>query len=175
MRKVLYNTKAIDEMTLGQLIDMVNDFAPRRAKILAALAEMDQRIADFKAREQAKFDELLGTMAADTDTEEREIAMIIMAHKEWFDKPRAQKTAVAEFGLRKSPDSVKISDNEAVIAYSDKNGLELYANQPVISKDAVLRMLKEGKNVPGASLQGGEKAFVKVKMDNLDLELNPTK
>lgn len=162
-------------MTLGQLIDKVNAFAPHQARILSALATMDKQVADFKAKEQTKFNETFGTLSADTEAEGSDIAKIIMAHKEWFQKPRAQKTSLAEFGLRKSPDSVKITDSEEVVAYSDKNGYELYADQPVISKDAVLRLFKEGEDVPGAKLQQGEKAFVKIKMDNLDAELNSEK
>lgn len=171
MRKVLYDTKEIADMSLGQLIDRVNAFAPHRAKVIAAKAAMDERIAVFTAREQEKFNEAFGTLDAETQTEERAIAVIIMAHKEWFEKPRAQKTTVAEFGLRKSPDSVKITDSEKVIAYSDENGHELYADQPVISIAAVLRLLKEGVDIPGAALQGGEKAFIKVRMDCLEAEL----
>ncbi|MDD5484225.1 MAG: hypothetical protein PHP98_11350, partial [Kiritimatiellae bacterium] len=67
--------------------------------------------------------------------------------------------------------SVKITDSEKIIAYSDENGHELYADQPVISIAAVLRLLKEGEDIPGAALQGGEKAFIKVRMDCLESEL----
>ena len=175
MRKVLYDTKEMAEMTLGQLIDKVNAFAPHQARILAAKADMDKRIANFKAKEQAKFEKEFGTLAADTEAEESNIAKIIIAHKEWFKNPRTQKTPLADFGLRKSPDSVKIIDGKNIIEYSDKNGLDLYENQPVISKDALLRLLKEKKDIPGAKLQGGEKAFVKIKMDNLEAELNSDK
>lgn len=172
MRKVLHDTKKIAEITLGQLIDKVNAFAPHQAKILVAKAIMDKRVADFKKKNQDSFNKAFGTLIADTEAEASSIATIIMAHKEWFQKPRAQKTPLADFGLRKSPDSVKITDSEKVIAYSDEEGEELYDNQPVISKDAVLRLLKEGLEIPGATLQGGEKAFIKIKMDNLDAELN---
>ena len=175
MRKVLYDTKEIDEITLGQLIDKVDAFAPRQAKILAAKAAMDERIADFKSREEAKFDKVYGTLVTDTAAEESDIAKIIMAHKDWFKKPRSKKTLLAEFGLRKNPDSVKITDNEKVIAYSDENGLKLYADEPVISKDAVMKLLKENEDIPGAKLQHGEKAFIKIIMQNLETELNSNK
>lgn len=171
MRQNLYDTKNLDAMTLGQLIDKVNAFAPRRIKVLAAKAAMDKRIADIAEKEQQKFDAEFGTLKADTDLEEREIALIIMSHRDWFQKPRAQKTANCEFGLRKSPVSVKITDETALIEWADRAGIPLYEKQPVILKDAVMSELAAGTAIPGAEMVSGERAFVKVKTDNLDAEL----
>jgi phage host-nuclease inhibitor protein Gam len=171
MRNVLYDTKALAGMTLGQLMDKVNLFAPRRVKVLAAKAAMDKRIAEYTAREQIKFDQDFGTLKIDTDLEEKEIALIIINHKEWFDRPRTQKTANCEFGLRKSPDSVKINDAEAIIQWSDDNQIKLYDLCPTINKDAVAAAIVDGNVIPGAELISGERAFVKVKTDNLDNEM----
>ncbi len=171
MRQNLYDTKSLDAITLGQLIDKVNAFAPRRVKVLAAKAAMDKKNAELTAREQERFDAEFGTLKADTDLEEKEFAMVIMSHKDWFQKPRAQKTANAEFGLRKSPDSVKITDDTALIEWADRNGICLYEKQPVILKDAVMSELAAGTEIPGAELISGERAFVKVKTDNLDAEM----
>ncbi len=171
MRNILYDTKMLAALTLGQLVDKVNAFAPRRIKVLAAKAAMDKRIADFAAKEQERFDADFGTLKADTDLEEKEIAMIIINHKDWFQKPRAQKTANCEFGLRKSPDSVKLTNEQALIEWADRNGIPLYEKLPVINKDAVMSELATGTAIPGAEIVSGERAFVKVKTDNLDAEM----
>ncbi len=84
MRQNLYDTKSLDAITLGQLIDKVNAFAPRRVKVLAAKAAMDKKNAELTAREQERFDAEFGTLKADTDLEEKEFAMVIMSHKDWF-------------------------------------------------------------------------------------------
>ena len=171
MRQNLYDTKNLDAITLGQLIDKVNLFAPRRVKVLAAKAAMDKKIAELTAREQERFDAEFGTLKADTDLEEKEIAMVIMSHKDWFQKPRAQKTSNAEFGLRKSPESVKITNEQALIEWADAHDIPLYERLPVIIKDAVMFTLATGTEIPGAELISGERAFVKVKTDNLDAEM----
>lgn len=174
MRKTLYDTKKLAEITLGQLMDKVNLFAPQRVKVLAAKAAMDKRISEFTAKEQIKFDADFGPLKTDTDAEEQDIAQIIMAHTEWFIKPRSIKTGNAEFGLRKSPDSAKIKDEAAVIKWADEHKIKLYENNPKIDKDAVLAELKKKTEIPGAELSGGERAFITVKTDNLDAEAKGT-
>jgi len=122
--------------------------ARRNLMIHRIKTETEQKVKDL----QAAVPELKGRLTA-----------YIMAHQDQFKNPRAIETDFGKFGMRKCGNKLEIEDEEAVIEYAMENGYEdLVVTTHKLQLDAVKRRIKDGDEIPGCSMPGGETAFYSI-------------
>lgn len=64
--------------------------------------------------------------------------------------------------IRKTPESVRIADESAFLAWATLDHEEFIRQEaPEIDKTAVKNALKEGRELPGATLEQGRKLYIK--------------
>jgi len=143
---------------------------------LEALAHCEVRMAAANAKAEKRINEIKSSaesaIAQDRDLKaklEQKLTAFIMCNQGMFEKPRAQKTAFGEFGLRKAANTLTVEDAEAVIQWALDNGYsDIVETTRVLVKDAIKRRLAAGEQVPGCAIPVGDFAFYKVAKALLD-------
>ncbi|MCX6983488.1 MAG: host-nuclease inhibitor Gam family protein, partial [Lentisphaerae bacterium] len=126
-------------------------------------ADGDAEVQKIKDR----YEKLLARTKFQLPEKVTELTAYILANSERFQKPRARKTPEGQYGLR-SVSNLEISDESKVYAYVKGAGMnECFEIKVVLKKDAVLKALNEGHQIPGAEIVSGERAFYKVAQELL--------
>ena len=148
---------------------------------LRQLAEISCKVEALKARKnlmihriKAETDEKTKSLQAVVPELKKKLAAFIMGHQDLFKSPRAIQTDFGKFGLRRCGNKLEIDDPEAVIKFAKDNGYDdLVIVTKEIDSEAVKRHLKDGDEIPGCSLPGGEAAFYTVSKALLDDSKKP--
>jgi phage host-nuclease inhibitor protein Gam len=158
MTKVLNDNRKYVAMTVEEAdrtfaliatltIDVERISAGYDKRVIALQSECQEKTAPLKERITAL---------------EKELTDYINAHPERFEKPRARQLAQGKYGMQKNAPTVEITDENAIIEFSDEEGLYLYSKVVKINKDAIKNAIESKIEVPGASLKGGERSFYSI-------------
>ncbi len=169
-RLKLFSPSELDNVTLGQLMDMVTAWAPLDAAIQTAKAEKDRRGAEFDRQNEEQYKLDTYAVAQEHSAGLAQIMLVMSRHPQWFGKGgRVRVTDNAEFGYVKERDTIRVADVEALKKYADTWGLKLYNSKITPILAAVKRELKDVDEIPGVEMRKGEdKPFARAVMRNLD-------
>jgi phage host-nuclease inhibitor protein Gam len=142
-------------------------------KIFSALArleiEMVRLSAMYERRKkklETEFEERLTPYRNAREELEQQLEHYIETHPERFVNPRTRKTVHGKYGLQKVS-NIEITDKDALVKFSDDNGLELYKKEIKLLKTAIKKALSKGP-VEGAKLAEGDRKYYKVEKTLLD-------
>ena len=157
MAKQLSDNRKYQAMTEADADALFRELAMLETRLLAKAAAVEKKIGDLKAKlaeETAEDNALLEQLR-------KNLTAYIGANPERFASPRQRKTEFGKYGLRTASKLV-ISDGEAVVAFSDKEGLDLYDLVKTPVKERITAAIRDGYDVPGAAILGGELATYNV-------------
>ena len=165
-----FNTAERAAITREEFIERLRAWAPGKLKVMAAQAERDRRIAEATKAANDKFQLTAGALKAAVDAEETALEALMDKHPEWFPAgARSIDVGNAVASYRTNAPKVDVFDKEALMEYSDANGLALYELKFGEDK-LLLRKLLKKQEIPGARLKPSETAKVEAKADNLNAE-----
>lgn len=157
MTKQLSDKRKYQSMTEAEADALFRELALVETRLLAKAAAVEKKIGDLKAK-------LAAETADDNATLEQlreRLTAYIESNPERFASPRQRKTDFGKYGLRTASKLV-ISDGEAVVAFSDREGLDLYDLVKTPVKERITAAIRDGYDVPGAAILGGALATYNV-------------
>jgi len=152
-------TLADGEKLLEQIAHATLRIVREEAKQEAAIARAKSRCADNTAGDRAA-----------VATHEKQLTALILAHPEWFRKPRKHRTPFGTFGLEKAT-RMQIDDAETLVAWALENGHDdcvRTSHRP--DKAGIGQRLADGQDVPGVALLTGDIAKYQIDRTLLDEE-----
>ena len=157
MAKQLSDNRKYRAMTEADADALFRELAMVETRLLAKAAAVEKKIGDLKAKlaeETAEDNALLERLR-------KNLTAYIAANPDRFASPRQRKTEFGKYGLRTASKLV-ISDGDAVVNFSDSEGLDLYelVKNPV--KERITAAIRDGYAVPGARVFSGELATYNV-------------
>lgn len=158
MTKVLNDNRKYVAMTEADGDALFAQIATATIEVEKISAAYDKKINTFQNECQEKTAPIKENLSKLSD----ELDAYIAAHPERFEKPRARQLPQGKYGIR-AVSNLQISDENAVIEFSDSQGLYLYSKVPQINKDAVKAAIISGTKVDGAAIVEGERRFHTVK------------
>ena len=163
MNRVLNDNRKMQSMTADEADRLFAEIAELELQAAAIGADGDAAMQTLKT----KYEQWLAEAKFQLPEKVTELTAYILANSERFQKPRARKTPEGQYGLR-SVSNLEISDGSKVYAYVKGAGMnECFEIKVVLKKDAVLKALNEGHQIPGAEIVSGERAFYKVAQELL--------
>lgn len=157
MAKQLSDNRKYQAMTEADADALFRELAMLETRLLAKAAAVEKKISDLKAKlaeETAEDNALLEQLR-------ERLTAYIESNPERFASPRQRKTDFGKYGLRTASKLV-ISDGDAVVNFSDSEGLDLYelVKNPV--KERITAAIRDGYAVPGARVFSGDLATYSV-------------
>ena len=145
---VLCDNRKYQAMTVEEADALFLDLARHKAAVEREAAKYKQRLAELEAAHRAKI--VLDVAAV--EVMERELGAYIRANPARFLKPRKHQVGqIGSYGITTDPAVVKIEDKAAFVAFALEQGYDdLYQVERTVCKDAVLRRIRAGEEIPGA-------------------------
>lgn len=144
-------------------------------KLLERIAHAQIRIVREEATQEAAIARAKSRCADNTATDraavadaEKQLTALILAHPEWFRRPRKHRTPFGTFGLEKAT-RIEIEDAGKLIAWAQKHGYaDCVRTTHRPEKPAIRERIEAGETVPGATLLTGDIAKYQVDRTLLD-------
>ena len=143
---IITDNRRIDGASVAEADELFAQLAQLEISIRKKQAAADKRIADIKA---ALEDDTAADRAALKILVD-ELSIYITSHKDRFVKPRKRKTPWGTYGLRTAT-KLEVLSEEALMAISDKFGLDLYKTSTAIDKKQVEKAISDGFDLNGAA------------------------
>jgi len=160
----LKDNRIANAMTVEEADALMQEIAECEVQIAKITAEAEAKITVLKARlaeRRAPLEERSGRAAA-------KMADYIDNHGERFVKPRARKTPFGSYGLRQVA-NIDVADRNALLEHVISVGLEsCYSVTYKLDMAGVAKALSAGLDLPGVTVQTGERSFYKVAKALLD-------
>ena len=147
MAKQLSDKRKRQRMTEADADALFRELALVETRLLAKTAAVEKKIGELKttlATEIAEDNMLL-------DSLREQLTDYIEANPDRFTSPRQRKTDFGKYGLY-TTSKIVISDEDAMVAFSDSEGLNLYKLVLTPIKKRVRDAICAGYEVPGAQL-----------------------
>ena len=143
---IINDNRRIEGTSVAEADELFAQLAQLEISIRKKQAAADKRIADIKA---ALEDDTAADRAALKILVD-ELSLYITSHKDRFVKPRKRKTPWGTYGLRTAT-KLEVLSEEALMAISDKFGLDLYKTSTAIDKKQVEKAISDGFDLQGAA------------------------
>ncbi len=143
---IINDNRRIEGTSVAEADELFAQLAQLEISIRKKQAAADKRIADIKA---ALEDDTANDRAA-LKILVNELSIYITSHKDRFVKPRKRKTPWGTYGLRTAT-KLEVLSEEALMAISDKFGLDLYKVTSSIDKKQVEKAIADGFDLNGAA------------------------
>lgn len=149
------------KMTVEEADALFAEIADLEIKSAEIAARYDDEIATLKREQTDALSPLSNELKEKIDL----LSRYIRANTDRFQKPRKRRTTHGTYGLALSSIlQLDPAKEKVLVEYADRHGLELYSNEIKLDKKSITAALREGRQVPGATLITGEVASYKVDM-----------
>ena len=147
MGKLIDNRK-FQTMTEAEADDLYLRIARLKAGLDKVTAAHKAKIADLELAHKNR----IAADVAEKAALEAELAAYILANPGRFQKPRKRPVGlIGTYGITTDPAYVEVLDKEALVDYALEQGYDdLYQVERTVCKDAVLRRIRAGEEIPGA-------------------------
>jgi len=152
-------------LTLESAKDTLQKLAAISCKVESLKARRNLMINRIKAETVQRIKDL----QAEVPEMRAQLTAFILSHQDQFKKPRAIETDFGKFGMRKCGDKLEIEDEDAAIEFALANGYEdMVVTTHKLQAEAIKKRIKDGEDIPGCSMPGGETAFYTISKALLD-------
>ena len=160
----LKDNRVANAMTVEDADALMRDLAECEVQIAKLTAEAEAKITALKAR----LAERCAPLEARSGASAVKMADYIDNHHDRFAKPRARKTPFGSYGLRQVS-NIEIADRNALLEHVISVGLEnCYSVTYKLDMAGIAKAISDGYELPGVSVQTGERSFYKVAKSLID-------
>ena len=147
---ILKDNRKYQAMTVADADELLLKIARVKAVIDKETAAHKQKLAELELNHKQKLADALAEKKALED----ELCAYVLANPERFEKPRKRPVGqIGTYGIVTDPAYVIIRDKDAVVAFALERGYDdLIRTERTPDKDAVLKRIMAGEEIPGAKL-----------------------